>query len=114
MHRLVQVSLHNWLDQAKEKSRYSNDALQMITDRFPLAVHENKELCEQLYPHAQVVLQYDGSLESYLAFRAKLLYNVGSFENAQGKFDLAQERASEAYEVMISKRECLARRMFRL
>ena len=56
MHRLVQLSVHVWLELHNEKQRYAVEALALLADRFPNGEHENREACESLLPHAQAVL----------------------------------------------------------
>jgi hypothetical protein len=54
MHRLVQLFLHEWLEKSGVKTFYSEAALKLLADR-----QDNKELCDSLFPHAQVALQYN-------------------------------------------------------
>lgn len=35
MHRLVQLSVHVWLEQRNEKARYEEEALAVLADKFP-------------------------------------------------------------------------------
>ena len=97
MHRLVQLSLHRWLEKVSTKTQFSTEALHLLAQRFPYGKYENKEECEELYPHAQVVLQYDVSSKSDREDRAELLYDLGAFERQQGKFTLAYKKVSETY-----------------
>jgi tetratricopeptide (TPR) repeat protein len=97
VHRLVQLSVHVWLEQHQQKVRYEEEALALIADTFPNGEHENKKICESLLPHAQSVLRYETVSEKNRIQRGKLLYNIGWFDWRQGRYDVAYERVSEAH-----------------
>jgi tetratricopeptide (TPR) repeat protein len=99
LHRLVQLSVHVWLEQHNEKQRYAVEALALLANRFPNGEHENRETCELFLPHAQAVLQHHFVLQSSVIHRASLLFNIGWFDLRQGRYDLAHEKCSEAYEI---------------
>jgi hypothetical protein len=80
MHRLVQLSVHVWLEQQKEKSSQAEKALALLADRFPNGEHENRETCESFLPHAQAVLQHQFMSQSSVIHRATLLHNIGWFD----------------------------------
>jgi tetratricopeptide (TPR) repeat protein len=96
MHRLVQLSIHNWLEQAGKKVKYEEQALQRLADHFPFPQHENIKTCRQLYPHAQAVLRYNLRSESYLKARASLLHVMGWYAMDQGNLDIAEMQTLEA------------------
>ncbi|KAH0533862.1 hypothetical protein FGG08_007513, partial [Glutinoglossum americanum] len=97
MHRLVQLSVHVWLEQQKEKPSQAEKALALLADRFPSGEHENRETCESFLPHAQAVLQHQFMSQSSVIHRATLLYNTGWFDWRQGRYDLAHKKSLEAY-----------------
>ncbi|KAI9761267.1 MAG: hypothetical protein M1840_001991, partial [Geoglossum simile] len=99
MHRLVQLSVHVWLEQQKEKSSQAEKALALLADRFPNGEHENRETCESFLPHAQAVLQHQFMSQSSVIHRATLLHNIGWFDWRQGRYDLAHKYSLEAYEI---------------
>ncbi|KAH0565091.1 hypothetical protein GP486_001509 [Trichoglossum hirsutum] len=99
MHRLVQLSVHIWLEQQKEMSSQAEKALALLTDRFPNGEHENRETCELFLPHAQAVLQHQFMSQSSAIHRAILLHNIGWFDWRQGRYDLAHKKSLEAYEI---------------
>lgn len=79
MHRLVQLSVHVWLEHHHKKGQYE-EALTQLTDRFPNGKHENKEICESLLPYTRAVLQYDLNSQSDQIRRADLLHNISWFD----------------------------------
>jgi tetratricopeptide (TPR) repeat protein len=97
IHRLVQLSIHVWLEQHKQRERYEEEALALLAERFPSGGHENKEACETLVAHAQAVLKYYCDSEPSLKRRSTLLYNISWFDLQQGRYDLAYEKISESY-----------------
>jgi hypothetical protein len=97
IHRLVQLSIHVWLEQHKQRERYEEEALALLAERFPSGEHENKEACETLVAHAQAVLKYYCDSEPSLKRRSTLLYNISWFDWQQGRYDLAYEKISESY-----------------
>ena len=99
IHRLVQLSVHVWLEQHNEKQRYAEEALALLADRFPNGEHENRKTCELFLPHTQAVLQHQVVSQSGVVHRAALLLNIGWFNWRQGRYDLAHERCLEAYEI---------------
>jgi nucleoside phosphorylase/Tfp pilus assembly protein PilF len=99
MHRLVQLSVHVWLELHNEKQSYAVEALALLADRFPKGEHENRETCELFLPHAQAVLQHQFVSQSSMIHRATLLLNIGCFDWRQGRYDLAYEKCVEAYEI---------------
>ncbi|KAI9758975.1 MAG: hypothetical protein M1840_003619 [Geoglossum simile] len=99
MHRLVQLSVHVWLEQQKEILSQAEKALALLADRFPKGKHENRETCESFLPHAQAVLQHQFVSQSSVIHRTTLLHNIGWFDWRQGRYDLAYKRSIEAYEI---------------
>jgi hypothetical protein len=99
LHRLVQLSVHVWLEQHNHKAHYEEEALSLLADRFPSGEHENRETCESLFPHAQAVLRYNLVSEPSLIQRADLLFNISSFDWQQGRYDPAYEKISEVYDL---------------
>ncbi|KAI9774253.1 MAG: hypothetical protein M1840_004147, partial [Geoglossum simile] len=99
MHRLVQLSVHAWLEQQKEKSSQAEKALVLLADRFPLGEHENRETCESFLPHAQAVLQHQPTSQSRTIHRATLLHNIAWFDWRQGRYNMAYKKILEAYEI---------------
>jgi tetratricopeptide (TPR) repeat protein len=99
MHRLVQLSVHLWLEQKGEKRQYEEHALVLLADKFPEGEYGDRKIRDSLFPHAQSVLQYDGNSEASVLRRAKLLYNIGWFDLLQGRYELAYQSSLKSYEL---------------
>ena len=99
MHRLVQLSVRQWLEHEDLKTHYARQALQLLKEQFPTGKYENRKMCESLLPHAQQVLRYNLASEEDEKRRAMLLHNVGWFHRRQGRYVLAHQAVSEAYNI---------------
>ncbi|KAH0565984.1 hypothetical protein GP486_000611, partial [Trichoglossum hirsutum] len=99
MHRLVQLSTRNWLDSQKTRETHQEEAVKLLSDNFPSGVHGNRKICETLYPHARVLLEYRLTSKSSLLHSATLLYNVALYERQQGRYEIAYKSCMEAYDI---------------
>ena len=99
LHRLVQLSVHNWLEQEDKKMQFTEQALQIVAEEFPFGSFENREKCQSLLPHALAVLQYHQISEFARERRASLVYNIGRFYLEQGLFENAHEKILESYDI---------------
>jgi len=99
MHRLVQLSVRQWLEREDRKGHYARQALQLLAHRFPHSDYENWQMCESLLPHAQQVLNHDSTLEKDGVKRAHLLSNISLYYRQQGRYVSAYQAVSEAYNI---------------
>ncbi len=99
MHRLVQLSVRQWLEHEDRKGHYARQALQLLANRFPHSDYENWQMCESLLPHAQQVLNHDSTLEKDGGKRAHLLSNISLYYRQQGRYVSAYQAVSEAYNI---------------
>jgi len=99
MHRLVQLSVRQWLEHEGRKGHYARQALQLLANRFPHSDYENWQMCESLLPHAQQVLNHDSTLEKDGGKRAHLLSNISLYYRQQGRYVSAYQAVSEAYNI---------------
>jgi tetratricopeptide (TPR) repeat protein len=99
MHRLVQLSVRQWLEHEDRKEHYARQALQLLANRFPFDDYESWQMCESLLPHAQQVLNHDSTLEKDGGKRAQLLYRISLYYWQQGRYVLAYQAVSEAYNI---------------
>lgn len=99
MHRLVQLSTQNWLEMEGTHVAYKEEALQMLSAKFPSGDYETWKICEVLLPHAQIVLKYSCTADFRRLDRACLLYGVAGYNLKQGRTDIAHIYAVECYEV---------------
>jgi tetratricopeptide (TPR) repeat protein len=98
MHRLVQLATQNWLKNHEETTRYQEEAVKLLSERFPSGEYATWQLCQALSPHAQVVLEYSYEPPSSL-LHAKLLYKVAWYEWKQGRYSIARSHSERAHDV---------------
>jgi tetratricopeptide (TPR) repeat protein len=101
IHRLVQLSIHAWLEQHHQKVYYSEHALQMLAEKSPREKYETDrgQTCVALYPHVQAILQYRYISESSMESLGDLLHKISLFDLQQGRYDLAYARIPQAYDL---------------
>ena len=58
LHRLVQIFTQDRLKSQHEIGDFQDQALELVSKALPVGTFENQKFCEQLLPHAQVVLTY--------------------------------------------------------
>jgi tetratricopeptide (TPR) repeat protein len=97
MHRLVQLSVRHWLEIQTTIRDFQRSAMSILSENFPVGDFENWKQCEQLYPHAQTVLQYPSESEEDFLQRARLLHNMARYNGTEGRYPLAHSRFSEAF-----------------
>lgn len=98
MHRLVQLATQSWLYLQGTLNKLQEQALNLMSERFPLPLFENWATCEILSPHAHAVLCCTFELESCILQYAKLLNNLGRYEHAQGLYEAAHKNILKAFE----------------
>lgn len=97
MHRLVQLSTQRWLDLQDEKYQWQEEAVRLLSERFPNSRQETWGSCEVLFTHAQAVLHYQYTSKSNLLQRATVLQKMGWYDYDQGRYDSALERSTESH-----------------
>lgn len=90
MHRLIQLSAHNWLKQTHKLEEYNEFALSVLADNFPARPletwgFETWEKSQMFYPHALRVLDYPINSNRRELDRAELLIKVATYEYSQGR-----------------------------
>jgi tetratricopeptide (TPR) repeat protein len=95
--RLVQLSTKSWLAQKGEKTWASERALWLLTSAFPSADYEDLyEMCDILYPYANLVLGLQPTSRMSRLDRATLLFNTAGYAKYLGKYDDARRSLEEA------------------
>ncbi|KAL2049167.1 hypothetical protein ABVK25_010596 [Lepraria finkii] len=97
--RFVQVFVQRWVKKTGREPAMQQNALDSVISNFTDVSYENWDVCEQLYPHVQTVIQYSFASEPYVLKRATLLHSAALYEQAQGREDNAIEKCEEAYRV---------------
>ena len=96
IHRLVQISTQRWLELQGETAKWQEEALKALAAAFPSGDYRTWVTCEALSPHAQAVTQYTFTSDLNLLRCAKLLHNMSSYDEAQGRYNIAYRRGLEA------------------
>ncbi|KAH0591637.1 hypothetical protein MHUMG1_10629 [Metarhizium humberi] len=101
MHRLVQIATRMWLEMHGETTKWREEALTMLHARFPRGDYENWEICQGAYPHADAVTRHT-FVPGLDLLRAKVLYNMASFDEVRGQYGLAFSKCSAAVNIQKS------------
>jgi tetratricopeptide (TPR) repeat protein len=96
MYPLVQLSIKKWLEIHGEIEQRKEEALHLLSQKFPTGKYRNWPICEALEPHVQVVLRYDYNSQLCRLERAKILHNSADFALARGNYEVAMKRAKKA------------------
>ena len=100
LHRLVQLFTISWLDLREERESFQEQALQILSVKYPIGDFENWETCTLLTSHAQLILSYQAKIsDSSSLHRAQLLYHLAWFESWQGRYKSAFKACKESYEL---------------
>ncbi|KAI4152241.1 MAG: hypothetical protein LQ340_003034 [Diploschistes diacapsis] len=103
MHRLVQLSMLEWLKVEKQLAKWEQNSLLTLTKAFPDGEYETWILCQKLLPHARRVLT-STPIEDIKSDLAVLANHVGWYLNLDGKYEEAEamyRRALEAREKVL-------------
>ncbi|KAL6802540.1 P-loop containing nucleoside triphosphate hydrolase protein [Trichoderma sp. SZMC 28013] len=90
MHRLVQLSIKSWLKAAGLQKAFMQQYIKRMALSFPRADYENWAICQDLFAHVQVALDYRPNEET-LEVWASLCYRGGKYAHQQGKDHLAEQ-----------------------
>lgn len=99
MHRLVQLSVQNWLERQGFIIGWQAAGLSILREAFPTGRYENWSTCNVLLPHVQVVLAYDLPAETSLGERADILYKLAIYLSEHGRTDAAQSLLLSAVKI---------------
>ncbi|KOS39510.1 hypothetical protein ACN38_g9663 [Penicillium nordicum] len=99
MHRLVHLSVQKWLDVTSTRTIYQDEAIKVLSKQFPSKRYEDWYTCRVLYPHAQAALEYTPMSHAALLLRASLLASVSWYDEQQGRFHLAIEKAKDSLQI---------------
>ena len=102
IHRLVQLSVQNWLRANDELTRNVETAVRALYNRFPPADNENWKICESLMPHIDVILTYELSTLDGWENLSLLLADSAEYLLSRGSWVLALQRASKAHEIAVN------------
>ncbi|KZL71202.1 hypothetical protein CI238_13518, partial [Colletotrichum incanum] len=97
MHRLVQLVTRKWLEIQGGLADYAEQALRIVSDLYPYGRHESRQVCQDYLPHANAVLQNQGtgSGDERLA-RASLLLDMTGYFIYRGQWTQAEQGADQS------------------
>lgn len=99
IHRLVRLATRTWL-QDHEKRKFSDSALQYVSNAFPSGLPETHEMCVAILPHAHILLKEQPQPYTHSLDRAALLRSVGAFMWRSGQYLKARNDLREAIAII--------------
>ena len=97
LHRLVCITMRNWLRMGGELEKWTNDAVVVLNQKFPGPdwSHDYHEICKTLLPHTLVLFSSDQMIIEQVA-QAELICSVSSYLREIGKHELAEMLARQS------------------
>ncbi|KAH0525875.1 hypothetical protein TsFJ059_009281 [Trichoderma semiorbis] len=89
MHRLVQLSIKCWLKAFRLHETFMQQYITRIAVSFPRVKYENWAICQDLFAHVQVALDYRPDADTIKDW-ATLCYRGGLYARQQGKSNIAE------------------------
>jgi tetratricopeptide (TPR) repeat protein len=90
IHRLVQLSIHWWLEQQKTLTTWHERALDVVLTHCPSSDDvEDWEAWESISPHITVVQQYHFEQQERKLQYAKITSRIGRYYQAVGRYEMA-------------------------
>jgi hypothetical protein len=68
--------MQSWLEIENVRQLYENEAVGILSTRFPNGEHENWKMCELLLPHSRRALGYTYTSKDGQLCYASLCYNI--------------------------------------
>ncbi len=93
MHRIIQLAVRRWLEQNDLRGKYAQEALELVSKKFPKGTFDNWSTCNDLMVHAESVLQMTATSPAVANLaRLNLLRNVAYFHSLSGQYGSAEAR----------------------
>ncbi|KAI0451044.1 hypothetical protein F5B21DRAFT_393516 [Xylaria acuta] len=89
IHRLVRLSMRNWLRWRGEWETWTTNVVQRLTEVYPFPEYENKETWMKYLPHGQAVLEIDGITGA--KGDITLLFNIAASYAMLGKYSKSEQ-----------------------
>ena len=91
MHRLVQLSMRNWLEANEQLNKWSKESIRVLTAAFPSGDYETWADCQVLLPHAREVISHvTGDAEDVLN-QAKIAFSTSWYLYLRGEYKSAEK-----------------------
>lgn len=98
IHRLVRVTMRNWLTEKGERAVWVTKVIQRLDNMFPWPKHENRGLWIEYLPHAQTSVELRAECTDEKG-EMSLLSSIGQACKELGKYDEAEQMHREALEL---------------
>ncbi|KAL7905410.1 TPR-like protein [Trichoderma velutinum] len=95
MHRLVQLSIKSWLKAFGLQETFMQKYITRMAAIFPASDYENWAICQDLFAHVQVALDYRPNVDT-LEDWASLCYRGAEYAQEQGKYYLAEQMVNKS------------------
>ncbi|KIX03312.1 uncharacterized protein Z518_06864 [Rhinocladiella mackenziei CBS 650.93] len=99
MHRLVQLSMRNWLDVHNELSKWQARYVDILGEAFPTGDYANWPTCQVLFPHVEAMASYRPMSKEHRLAWATIQYNGAWYAEASGRYGVAEKMARASLEV---------------
>jgi tetratricopeptide (TPR) repeat protein len=98
MHRLVQLAMQLWLKSQGKWAYWQRRVLSTLEDQFPVYSFEASPLCESLYPHACLAVEYRFEDPQTRLVHASLMTQMAAYEASRNNLEMAHNRLISACE----------------
>lgn len=96
MHKLVQRFLKRWLERNGELEKFKGNFLRIMSKAFPEDPYENLAKCKELFPHAEVAMDYPPVDMEQGGYYGTIIRNASLYANATGSHDMAENMITSA------------------
>ncbi|CAI7652608.1 unnamed protein product [Penicillium manginii] len=101
MHRLVQLTVHTWLETYNQAEEWKERFINNLYDEFPTGQYEHWERCRTFFPHVKLAMSYRPKSQDGLRSWADLLYKGAWYAQKCGNIADSREMASVSREQRI-------------
>jgi hypothetical protein len=91
MHRPVQFSMKRWLELNEEMKGWKEKYIAIVDEAFPKQRYERWKICEELFAHAKLILEYQPTNYTCLTSWASILHTVAEYAQDRGSYKTAEE-----------------------
>ncbi|KAL7958560.1 TPR-like protein [Trichoderma compactum] len=102
MQRLVQLSIKSWLKAAGLQETFMQKYIEQMAASFPTGEYENWAICQDLFAHVQVALDYRPTADT-LTDWATLFLRGAHYAREQGRYNIAEQMAIKSKQAHESK-----------
>lgn len=97
IHRLVQLSIQQWLKKRGQSQRFLRQALRIMKEKFPSGDYETWESCQMLLPHLNQMMRFTKEIEEDDQLNlSSIADRCGWYLYLRGKYDEAETMHQQA------------------